>query len=204
MSKPVEIVLLPGDGIGTEVMAQGRRVLSAALEAAELTATLTEVPCGGQYYLEHGRDWPEDAPAACASADIIFLGAVGWPDPKGAGPVIMSDGNMAGYSPVIGTRRTLELYANVRPVKLYSGVFHKIHGEHVLVWSPEKVDMVFVRENTEGLYTGIGGKMASGGRTVVATDTRLITRENSERVIRYAFELCRRRNKGAPARSWPG
>ncbi len=198
MSKPLDIVLLPGDGIGTEVMDQGRRVLLAALEAAGLQAKLTEIPCGGQYYLEHGVDWPDGSYDVCRAADIVFLGAVGWPDPNGAGPVIMSDGNMAGYSPVIGTRRELELYANVRPVKLFPGVFHKIHGEHTLVWDPKKVDMVFIRENTEGLYTGIGGKVANSGRPVMATDTRVITRENSERAIRYAFELCRRRNKGAP------
>ena len=198
MTEPLDIVLLPGDGIGTEVMEQGRRVLVAALEAAGLTAKLQEIPCGGQHYLEHGVDWPEGSYDVCRAADIIFLGAVGWPDPDGEGPVIMADGNMAGYSPVIGTRRVLELYANVRPVKLFPGVFHKIHGKHTQVWDPAKVDMMFVRENTEGLYTGIGGKVGSSGRAVVATDTRLITRENSERVIRYAFELCRRRNKGAP------
>ncbi len=199
MSNPLDIVLLPGDGIGTEVMDQGRRVLNAALEAAGLTANLKEIPCGGQYYLEHGVDWPEGSYDVCRAADIVFLGAVGWPDPEGEGPVIMTDGNMAGYSPVIGTRRVLELYANVRPVKLFPGVFHKIHGQHAQVWEPAKVDMMFVRENTEGLYTGIGGKVANSGRAVVATDTRIITRENSERVIRYAFELCRRRNKGAPS-----
>ena len=194
----MRIVLLPGDGIGVEVMKEGRKVLEVALEKAKITAAIEEIACGGQYYLEHGQDWEDGAQDACANADLILLGAVGWPDPNGSGPVTMANGKMAGYSPVIGNRRNLELYANVRPVKLFPGVLHKIHGKHVQVWEPAKVDMVFVRENTEGLYTGIGGRMATNSLDTVATDTRLVTRPNSERVIRFAFELCKRRNQGAP------
>ena len=198
MTQTLDIVLLPGDGIGIEVMREGRKLLDAALAHAGLSANLDEIPSGGEYYLAHGKDWPDGTDQRCKEADLILLGAVGWPDPNGTGPVTMPNGKMAGYSPVIGNRVKLELYANVRPIKLFAGVNHKIHGQHKLVWDPDKVDMVFVRENTEGLYTGIGGKVRSGGRDVVATDTRIISRANSERVIRYAFELCRRRNKGAP------
>jgi len=199
MSEATDIVLLPGDGIGVEVCREGQKVLETVLNAVGLRAEIESIPCGGQYYLEHGRDWPEGSQQRCNEADIIFLGAVGWPDPNGAGPVTMADGKMAGYSAVIGNRRVLELYANVRPVKLYPGVMHKIHGKHVQVWAPDMVDMVFVRENTEGLYTGIGGRMANQGTDIVATDTRLVTRANSERVIRYAFEACRARNQGSPS-----
>lgn len=199
MTKVLDIVLLPGDGIGVEVMAEGRKVLDAALDVLGVEARQEIIPCGGQFYLEHGRDWPEGSEERCAEADIVLLGAVGWPAPDGNGPVTMSNGKMAGYSPVIGNRLKLELYANVRPVKLFPGVKHKIHGEHKLVWDPAKVDMVFVRENTEGLYSGIGGRMSSGGKDVVATDTRIITRDNSDRVIRYAFEAARRKKTGAPA-----
>jgi 3-isopropylmalate dehydrogenase len=110
----------------------------------------------------------------------------------------MRDGKMAGYSPVIGNRIRLNLYANVRPIKLYPGVSHRIHGGHKQVWEPGKVDMVIIRENTEGLYSGAGGKLSPGGRTDVAIDNRVITRRASEQVIRHAFELCKRRNKGAP------
>jgi 3-isopropylmalate dehydrogenase len=198
MSEPVKIVLLPGDGIGVEVLREGRKVCEAALAAVGLTADYEEIPCGGEYYLEHGVDWPAGSYDRCRAADIIFLGAVGWPDPNGNGPVTMSDGNMAGFSPVIGARRALELYANVRPIKLFPGIKHKIHGQHTQVWDPDKVDMVFVRENTEGLYSGIGGRIRQGGHDIVATDTRIITGYASERVIRHAFELCRKRAKGAP------
>lgn len=194
-----KLVTLGGDGTGPEVMREGLRVLHAISGALELAWDVDDIQCGGQYYLEHGdRDWPVGSEERCDAADLILLGAVGWPSPTGAGPVLMKDGKMAGFSPVIGNRTRLNLYANVRPVKLYEGVQHRIHGANKLVWQPGLVDMVMIRENTEGLYTPAGGKLAPGGRTDVAIDTRVITRRGSEQVIRHAFELCRRRNKGAP------
>ena len=198
MSDPVKIVLLPGDGIGPEVLAEGRKVLNLFLDRYGLEAATEEIPCGGLYYLEHGVDWPDGSLERCRAADLLFLGAVGWPDPDGNGPVLMADGNMAGHGPVMRNRLELELYANIRPVKLLPGIKHKIHGEHKVVWSADKVDMVFVRENTEGLYTAIGGRVAHGGTGHVAVDTRVITRANSERAIRVAFELARTRD-GAPS-----
>lgn len=191
------VALLPGDGIGVEVAAHARRVLERVAADTDTTFDIDEIPCGGRYYLAHGRDWPEDAEARCARADVILLGAVGWPSPDGRGPVTMSDGKMAGYNAVIGNRVRLDLYANIRPVKLYAGVHHRISGRTVDVWRPEDVDLVFVRENTEGLYAGSGGILATGGVSSVATDTRVITRASSERVIRLAFELARQRS-GAP------
>jgi 3-isopropylmalate dehydrogenase len=122
---------------------------------------------------------------------------VGWPSPDGRGPVTMPGGKMAGWSPVIGNRMRLDLYANIRPVKLFEGVRARISGAHKEVWKPGDVDMVFIRENTEGLYAGIGGVLRPGGRGVVASDTRIITRAASERVIRLAFEKSKHRN-GAP------
>ena len=194
-----KLVTLGGDGTGPEVMREGLRVLDAVSSVLGLSWDTQDVPCGGQYYLEHGSlDWPEDAPAKCAAADLILLGAVGWPDPKGNGPVTMKNGKMAGYSAVIGNRTALNLYANVRPIKLYPGVQHRIHGANKQVWEPGKVDMVIIRENTEGLYAQAGGTLAPGGKADVAVDTRIITRRASEQVIRHAFELCKRRNKGAP------
>jgi isocitrate/isopropylmalate dehydrogenase len=194
-----KLVTLGGDGTGPEVMREGLRVLHAVSEPLGVAWSIEDIPCGGRFYLEHGsRDWPEGSEQTCDAADLILLGAVGWPDPKGTGPVTMANGKMAGYSPVIGNRTRLNLYANVRPVKLYQGVQHRIHGAHKQVWEPGRVDMVFLRENTEDLYAGMGGKLSPGGRTEVATDVRVITRRASEQIIRHAFELCRRRNKGAP------
>jgi 3-isopropylmalate dehydrogenase len=193
------VTLLPGDGIGPEVMQQAKEVLDEVTRGLGLRFELEEIPCGGRYYLKHGsRDWPEGSEEKCEKADLILLGAVGWPSPDGKGPVTMFNGQMAGWSPVIGNRMRLDLYANVRPVKLWPGIRHRIHGANVTVWDARKVDMVIVRENTEGLYSGIGGFQSTGGRRNLAIDTRVITRAGSERVIRYAFELSKRRNKGAP------
>jgi isocitrate/isopropylmalate dehydrogenase len=191
------IVLLPGDGTGVEVSRQARRVLELVSKETGTRFDIEEIPCGGQYYLEHGRDWPEGSEEKCRRADVILLGAVGWPSPDGRGPVTMPGGKMAGYSPVLGNRTRLDLYANIRPVKLYPGVKHRISGRHTQVWEPGNVDMVFIRENTEGLYSGIGGILEPGGRGAVASDTRIITRTASERVIRLAFETSKQRN-GAP------
>jgi 3-isopropylmalate dehydrogenase len=191
---PYDVVLLPGDGIGREVMREGRKILDEVAARTNARFDMTEIPCGGQYYLEHGRDWPEGSEARCEKADVIFLGAVGWPSPSGRGPVTMEGGKMAGWSPVIGNRGRLNLYANIRPVKLLPGVQQRVHGKHLQVWEPGKVDIVFLRENTEGLYSGVGG-ITSNRNTAI--DTRVITRSASERIIRKAFEVARTR-KGAP------
>ena len=194
----IQVVALPGDGTGPEVMVQGLRVLRAVGAATGTDFAVEEIESGGQYYLKNGqRDWPEGSEEKCKAADVILLGAVGWPSETGA-PVTMKDGKMAGWSPVIGNRIKLDLYANVRPVKLYPGVQHRIHGKRKQVWEPGQVDMVIIRENTEGLYSGHGGILAPGGKPQVATDVRIITRTASERVIRFAFELSRKRGKGAP------
>jgi 3-isopropylmalate dehydrogenase len=192
-------VLLPGDGIGAEVTGEARALLELCGARLGVEFTLEEIPCGGAYYLADGqRDWPEGSEERCRAADAILLGAVGWPAPDGSGPVTMPGGKMAGYSAVIGNRIRLDLYANVRPVVLYPGIQHLISGVARPVWSPDKVDMVFVRENTEDLYLGMGGVMQTGGVTTLATDVRVITRAASERVIRFAFELSRQRGRGAP------
>jgi isocitrate/isopropylmalate dehydrogenase len=194
----MKVVALGGDGTGPEVLAEALKVLSVVEQSIGIKFEVDHIPCGGQYYLEHGRDWPEGSLERCKAADLILLGAVGWPDPNGNGPVMMQNGKMAGWSPVIGNRIELDLFANVRPVKLYPGVSHRIHGKPKQVWQPELVDMVMIRENTEGLYSGMGGILAPGGHPKVAIDTRVITYDGCHRVILKAFELCRQRGKGAP------
>ncbi len=186
------IVLLPGDGTGPEVVAQARRALDALSENGSAPWNLEEYPGGATYYREHGKEWEPEAEAAAHAADAVLLGAVGWPG------VNLPSGDIAGAALVLGLRRDLDLYANVRPCRLYPGVLHRISGEFKQVWSPDKVDMVMVRENTEGLYTPARGVLRRGGTTEVAVDTRLITKVGSERVIRYAFEIARRRARGAP------
>jgi 3-isopropylmalate dehydrogenase len=198
-----DVVSLPGDGIGPEVIREGLKVLEAVARKAGRRFNVTEIPCGGMYMLGPGNgttDWPEGSLERCKKADAILLGAVGWPNPKDGGKtnVNFPDGRMAGWSAVIGVRSGLDLYANVRPVKLYPGVKHSIHGVPKLVWDPAKVDMVIIRENTEGLYSGVGGVFKRAGSEQLAIDERIITREGATRVIRFAFELAKRRNRGAP------
>ncbi|HYW72826.1 MAG TPA: isocitrate/isopropylmalate family dehydrogenase [Pyrinomonadaceae bacterium] len=188
------IVALPGDGIGPEVLAEGLRVLRAAGELFHIDFQIEEIECGGHYYAEHEIEWPAGSFEKCAAADAVILGAVGhevdgktvftrpgkpYPEPQ-----------LAGFAQVIGNRQKLDLYANVRPVKLYAGVKHKIHGELKQVWEPGKVDYVVIRENTEDAYTGETHDIEGGKVTPIR-----ITRSATERVVRFAFNLARKRNK---------
>lgn len=187
------LAALPGDGVGVEVIADARALLERIAAVTGVAFAIDEIPCGGKYFLEHGaRDWPEDAPARCRAADAILLGAVGWNGPDGT-PATLPNGKMAGYSAVIGNRIELDLYANIRPVRCLPGMKHGVSGRFASVWRPDAVDMVIIRENTEGLYSGIGERNDDR-----ATDLRVITRRASERVIRRAFELSRKRVRGAP------
>jgi len=188
------IVALPGDGIGPEVLAQALRVLRTTGELFQINFEIEEIPCGGHYYAEHEIEWPQGSFEKCEAADAILLGAVGhevdgktvftkpgkpYPEPQ-----------LAGFAQVILNRQKLDLYANVRPVKLYPGVKHKIHGELKQVWEPGKVDYVVIRENTEDAYTGETNQITDGRVTPIR-----ITRRATERVARYAFNLARRRKR---------
>src|SRR2546427_2702392 len=187
----LKIVLLAGDGTGPEVMREGVKILKAVGSAYGLSFELTPYPCGGQHYLDAGEEWPDSAFAACKAADAILLGAVGIPEAR------LPNGDLAGAGVIFGLRFGLNLYANVRPTKLYPNVRHKVHDSFKQVWEPGKVDFVIVRENTEGLYTPARGFLSRGGVDELAVDSRVITRKGAERVIRFAFELAKAR-KGAP------
>ena len=187
-----EIAVFPGDGTGPEVVREGLKVLGALAEGGPAPWRPREYPGGGQYYLTHGREWEPEGAEAARQADAVLLGAVGWPG------ATLPNGDLAGRALVLGLREGLDLFANVRPCRLYPGVRHRISGTYREVWSPENVDLVIVRENTEGLYTPARGRLARAGATEVAVDTRLITRKGAERVIRFAYELARSRPRGAP------
>lgn len=194
MKESYYIVALPGDGIGPEVLSCALNVLKTAGHMFQIDFQIEEIPCGGHYYAEHELEWPEGSFEKCEKADAILLGAVGhevngktvftkpgkpYPEPQ-----------LAGFAQVILNRQKLNLYANVRPVKLYPGVKHKIHGELKQVWEAGKVDYVVIRENTEDAYTGETDSIEGGKVTPIR-----ITRKATERVVRYAFNLARRRNK---------
>ncbi len=186
------LVLLGGDGTGPEVMREGVKVLQAVEESFGLSFDLVPYPCGGQHYLDTGEEWPDGAFDSCKSADAILLGAVGLPGAN------LPNGEIAGINVLFGLRFGLDLYANVRPTKLYPNVRHKVHEGFKQVWEPGKVDFVIIRENTEGLYTPTRGYLDRGGTKELAVDSRVITRKGAERVIRFAFEIARSRH-GAPA-----
>lgn len=186
------IVLLPGDGVGREVIEEAKKTLDAVTDHYDIQFETQEHPCGGQYYLETGEEWPEEAFPACRDwSDAILLGAVGWPG------ATLPSGDIAGAGIVFGLRFGLDLYANVRPCRLHERINHKIHGEHREVWRPGLVDMVLIRENTEGSYTPTRGMLSRGGMDEVAVDARVITHKGASRVARYAFETATRRG-GAP------
>ncbi len=187
-----EIAVFPGDGTGPEVIREGEKILGALGEGGPSPWHLTNYRGGGQYYLASGREWDPEGEAAARSADAVVVGAVGWPG------ALLPNGDIAGRALVLGLREGLDLYANVRPCRLYPGVRHRVSGTYSEVWSPRNVDLVIVRENTEGLYTPARGRLRRADETEVAIDTRVITRKGAERVIRYAFEIARRRSTGAP------
>lgn len=187
------IALLPGDGVGPEVVEQGRGILEAAAERYALNLDLRTLNCGAQLYQKTQREWEEGAFEYCQKeADAILLGAVGWPG------VSLPSGDIAGAGVVFGLRFGLDLFANVRPTKLYRGVPHKISNGFQQVWKPENVDLTIIRENTEGLYTPARGWLSRGGVEEVAIDNNVITRKGCERVIRLAFEMAQKTD-GAPS-----
>jgi 3-isopropylmalate dehydrogenase len=200
------LTVLPGDGTGREVIAEAMRVIAVFEENSPSSFDITEIPCGGQYYLETGEEWPAGSFEHCRdNSDAILLGAIGWPDAR------LPNGDMAGGQTILGLRSGLKLFANVRPVKLYRGVPHKVHGIHQQIWNPDLVDMVMIRENTEGLYHSLLRRMeqkAKGEKDdpividefpgldgEVAWDPRPISRKGSERVIKFAFDIARHRQR---------
>jgi 3-isopropylmalate dehydrogenase len=175
------IAVLPGDGIGPEVVSAATAVLSEVVGQAGFGLKLVEYEAGAAAYLKYGDALPAESLAGCKAADAIFKGPSGLPD------VRLPDGTEAG---VLGGRfrNGLDLYVNLRPVKLYPNVPTALAGRQ-----SGDIDWVMVRENTEGLYASRGnGVVATSGQA--ATDTLMITRRGTERIVRYAFEEARRRN----------
>ena len=192
----MKIVFLPGDGVGRDVTAQARRLLEKLAEQFSFPLEVKQYECGGQYYLEHGVEWPEEAFATCRDwADAIFLGAVGWPK------ATLPSGDPAGKNVLFGLRLGLDLYANIRPAKLLPGVGHRVHSRRLQIWQPDEVDLVIFRENTEGLYADTHGLLSRAGQGEVAVDSRVITRRGCERIIRAAFLEAEKRAKARQSKA---
>jgi tartrate dehydrogenase/decarboxylase / D-malate dehydrogenase len=171
----VKIAALPGDGVGPEVIAEARK----AVDATGVEVEWTELPWGSAYWHEHGRMMPEDGIEILRAHDAILMGAVG--DPSVPDAV-----SLWGF--VLKIRQELDLWANIRPARLLEGIPCPLAGR-----GPDEVDMVFVRENTEGEYAGAGGRVHPGLPHETAIETSVFTREGVERIVRHAFGLAQAR-----------
>jgi len=181
MSKSYNIAVLPGDGTGPEVVREGKKVLSAAATKFGFKLNFKEYDFGGDRYLKTGEVLPDSASEELRKFDSIFLGAIGHPDVK---PGILEKGIL------LQLRFDLDQYINLRPVKLYPGVPTPLKDK-----GPEHIDYVVVRENTGGLYTGVGGFTMKGTSDEVAIQSMVYNRKQVERCLRYAFDYTRKRNK---------
>jgi 3-isopropylmalate dehydrogenase len=175
------IAVIPGDGTGPEVVREGLKVLEAAAQATGFRYDLTPYDFGGERYLRTGETLPDSAIEELRGFDAIYLGAIGHPDVP---PGPLEKGIL------LRIRFELDQYINLRPVKLYPGVDCPLKDK-----GPQDIDFVVVRENTEGLYGGMGGFQYKGTPQEVSTQIHCTTRFGAERAIRYAFELTRTRNK---------
>jgi 3-isopropylmalate dehydrogenase len=180
--KTYTIAVVAGDGIGPEVVASALAVMEAAARLeGEFALELRDGPAGATTFLQCGEDLPASTLATCRAADAIFLGACGLPQ------VRRSDGTE--LTPQITLRRVLDLYAGIRPARALAGIPSPLAGTPA-------IDLVIVRESTEGLFASLGGGAAVGDDVVA--DTQVITRRGTERVVRAAFELARRRARPEP------
>lgn len=178
----MKIAVMPGDGIGKEVVREGLRVLKAAAKKFGFSYTTTDYPFGGEYYLEKKITLPDSALKELAEHDAILFGAVGV-DPRGNAQIPQG---ILETEILLKMRFELDQYINLRPTRLLPGVPTPLANVQ-----PGDIDMIIVRENTEGLYCGNGGFLYKGTPHEVANQIEVTTRRGVERAIRYAFEYAR-------------
>jgi tartrate dehydrogenase/decarboxylase/D-malate dehydrogenase len=174
------LAVIPGDGVGREVIPEGLRVLAAAgKKTGHFEIETTELPWSCEYYLAHGRMMPPDGISTLADHDAVYLGAVGYPGVADA---------VSLWGLLLPIRQEFDQYVNLRPVRVLPGIASPLRDG-----TPESVDMLCIRENTEGEYAGIGGRSRAGTPEEVAIQTSVFTRRGIDRVARYAFERARTR-----------
>ncbi len=179
--KSYRIGVIPGDGIGPEVIAEALKVLRAVSQAKGFRYETVHYPWSCQHYLRTGELMPERTLDEYRLLDAILLGAIG--DPR-------VEPGLLERAVVFALRSALDLYVNLRPVKLHAAHLCPLKDKN-----PEDIDLVVVRENTEGVYVGAGGFHKRGSVSEVSVAEMIYTRQGTERVIRYAFELARARQK---------
>jgi 3-isopropylmalate dehydrogenase len=180
MIKSYTIATIPGDGTGPEVVNEGVKVLNAAAAKFGFKINYTEFDFGGERYLKTGETLPDSAIEEFKKFDSMYLGAIGHPDIK---PGILETGIL------LKARFALDQYINLRPVKLYPNVETPLKDK-----GPEHIDFVVIRENTGGIYTGIGGATRVGTPDEIATQTMVYDRKTVDRCLKYAYELKKKRN----------
>ena len=177
----LKIAVIPGDGIGREVMPEGLRVLEAAARRFNIALEFTHIDWAScDYYLAHGQMMPDDWKAQLAGMDAIYFGAVGW-------PATVPD-HISLWGSLLKFRREFDQYINLRPVRLFEGVPCPLAGRQ-----PGDIDYFVVRENTEGEYTNLGGTMYPGTEREIVIQEAVFSRFGTDRVLKYAFELAQSR-----------
>ena len=176
--KTYNLALIPGDGIGIDVTDAAMEVLTAAARGRFAVRT-TAFPWSCAYYLEHGAMMPEDGIETLRGFDAIFLGAVGW-------PATVPD-SVSLHGLLLPIRKAFNQYANIRPHRLLAGVEGPLKADGF--------DILCIRENTEGEYSGAGGRVHQGMDNEVAVETSVFTRAGVERILRFGFEQARSRRK---------
>jgi tartrate dehydrogenase/decarboxylase / D-malate dehydrogenase len=177
MTERIRIACIPGDGVGPEVVGEARRALEAAAKVhGGLTLEFNDFPWSCTHYLEHGTMMPDDALDTLGDFDTILLGAVGWPG--------VPD-HVSLWGLLIPIRRHFQQFVNLRPVKLLRGIQSPLRDQE-----PGDIDFVVVRENSEGEYSDIGGRIHSGTDFEAAMQVNYFSRMGVDRTVRYAFELA--------------
>jgi tartrate dehydrogenase/decarboxylase/D-malate dehydrogenase len=183
MSKTYRIAVIPGDGIGKEVIREGVKVVQAAADLYDFTVEMVSFDfSSAEYYVEHGAMLPTDWFDQLHKFDAILFGAVGWPE-------LVPD-HVSLWGSLLQFRRHFDQYVSLRPVKLLPGVRSPLAGR-----VPGDVDFYVVRENTEGEYSSIGGKMFEGTDREVVVQETVMSRVGVDRILKYAFDLSQRRPK---------
>ena len=181
MSKTYRIAVIPGDGIGKEVMPEAIRVLKTASRRFGFGLDLVPVEWAScDWYAEHGQMMPDDWKAQMLPMDALLFGAVGW-------PATVPD-HVSLWGSLLKFRREFDQYANVRPARLFDGVSCPLAGRQ-----PGDIDMLIVRENTEGEYTNLGGVMFEGTEREFVIQESVFSRRGAERILKYAFERAMER-----------
>jgi len=179
--KTYRIATIPGDGIGTEVVPEGQRVLEAAGRRFGFAFRWDEKPWSCAYHAKHGRMMPEDGLDQIRGHDALYLGAVGFPG--------VPD-HVSLWGLLIPIRREFQQYVNLRPVRLMAGVPSPLANR-----KPGDIDFWVVRENNEGEYSSMGGRMYAGTEHEFATQLSVFSRRGTDRIMRFAFELARKRKR---------